>query len=258
MEIRVEGLVALVTGGSRGIGQAAALELARSGAEGVVITSRRTENLETAVGELVAAGVAAERIHAIVARADSEDDADRAVSETVERFGRCDVLVNNAGTNPAAGPLMQVDLGAVDKTWAVNQRGPLVWTRAAHRHWMAEHGGRVVNVASVGGVRPSPVIGAYNVSKAALIHLTYQLALELAPDIRVNAVAPAVVKTRLSEMLWASDEDASASLHPLGRLGEPEDVARAITYLASDAASWLTGVVLPVDGGALGATAGLG
>jgi NAD(P)-dependent dehydrogenase (short-subunit alcohol dehydrogenase family) len=258
MEIRVEGLVALVTGGSRGIGQAAALELARSGAEGVVITSRRAEHLETAVGELVEAGVDAGRVHAIVARADSEDDADRALAETIERFGRCDILVNNAGTNPAAGPLMQVDLGAVDKTWAVNQRGPLLWTRAAHRHWMAEHGGSVVNVASVGGVRPSPVIGAYNVSKAALIHLTFQLALELAPDIRVNAVAPAVVKTRLSEMLWASDEDASASLHPLGRLGEPEDVARAIAYLASDAASWVTGVVLPVDGGALGATAGLG
>lgn len=258
MEIRVDGLVALVTGGSRGIGKATAFELARSGAAGVVITSRRPENLEAATDDLVSAGIPPDRLHAIAARADSEDDAERAVTGTIERFGACDVLVNNAGTNPAAGPLMQVDLGAVDKTWAVNQRGPLLWTRAAYRHWMGAHGGSVVNVASVGGVRPSPVIGAYNVSKAALIHLTHQLAHELAPGIRVNAVAPAVVKTRLSELLWASDEEASAALHPLGRLGEPEDVARAIAFLASDAASWLTGVVLPVDGGALGATAGLG
>ena len=248
MEATVEGKVGLVTGGSRGIGLATALELARSGATGVTITSRKQENIEAAAEELVAAGVEPERLLALAARSDSEESADEAVARTVERFGSCDILVNNAGTNPSAGPLMEVDLGALDKTWAVNLRAPLLWVRAAYRSSMAERGGSVVNVASIGGLRASPITGAYNVSKAGLVHMTRQLAFELAPGIRVNAVAPAVVKTRLSEMLWA-DEPAAARMHPLGRLGTPEDVARAIVFLASDAADWMTGVILPVDGG---------
>ncbi len=248
MEATVEGKVGLVTGGSRGIGLATALELARSGASGVTITSRKQENIEAAAEELVAAGVEPERLLALAARSDSEESADEAVARTVERFGSCDILVNNAGTNPSAGPLMEVDLGALDKTWAVNLRAPLLWVRAAYRSSMAEKGGSVVNVSSIGGLRASPITGAYNISKAGLVHMTRQLAFELAPRIRVNAVAPAVVKTRLSEMLWA-DEPAAARMHPLGRLGTPEDVARAIVFLASDAADWMTGVILPVDGG---------
>jgi NAD(P)-dependent dehydrogenase (short-subunit alcohol dehydrogenase family) len=248
MEITVEGKVALVTGASRGIGLATALELARSGAKGVTITSRKPESIEAAAAELVAAGVDHARLLALPARSDSEESADDAVTRTVERFGSCDILINNAGTNPSAGPLMEVDLGAVDKTWAVNLRAPLLWVRAAYRASMAKGGGSVVNVSSVGGLRPSPITGAYNISKAGLVHMTRQLALELAPEIRVNAVAPGVVKTRLSEMLWA-DEPAAARMHPLGRLGTPEDIARAIVFLASDAADWMTGVTLPVDGG---------
>jgi NAD(P)-dependent dehydrogenase (short-subunit alcohol dehydrogenase family) len=185
---------------------------------------------------------------ALAARADSEESADEAVARTVERFGSCDILVNNAGTNPSAGGLMDVDLGALDKTWAVNQRAPLLWVRAVYRASMAERGGSIVNVSSVGGLRPSPITGAYNISKAGLVHMTRQLALELAPTIRVNAVAPGVVKTRLSEMLW-QNEELAAGMHPLHRLGVPEDVARAIVFLASDAADWITGVTLPVDGG---------
>jgi NAD(P)-dependent dehydrogenase (short-subunit alcohol dehydrogenase family) len=258
MDARVDGKVALVTGASRGIGLATALELAISGAEGVVITSRRPENLESAVIEMVDGGADAGRVHAVAARADVDEDAERAVAETIERFGACDILINNAGTNPAPGPLVEVEMGAVDKTWAVNQRAPLVWTQAVHRLWMREHGGVIVNVASVGGIRPAPMLGAYNVSKAALIHLTHQLAFELAPTIRVNAVAPGVVKTKLSEMLWTTDEAGAAGVHPLNRLGDPADVARAITYLCSDAGAWLTGVILPVDGGVTGATGSLG
>ena len=248
MQVSVEGKVAVVTGGSRGIGLATALELARSGAAGVTITSRKPENIEAAAEELVASGVEPDRLLALAARSDSEDSADEAIARTVERFGSCDILVNNAGTNPSAGPLMEVDLGALDKTWAVNLRAPLLWVRAAYRASMADKGGSVVNVSSIGGLRASPITGAYNVSKAGLVHMTRQLAFELAPKIRVNAVAPAVVKTRLSEMLWA-DEPAAARMHPLGRLGTPEDVARAIVFLASDAADWMTGVILPVDGG---------
>jgi NAD(P)-dependent dehydrogenase (short-subunit alcohol dehydrogenase family) len=255
MEVRVDGKVALVTGASRGIGQATALELALSGAEGVVLTSRKPENLERSQKEIIAAGADADRIHTITARADNDDDAARAIAETIEHFGACDILVNNAGTNPAPGPLVTVDMVAVDKTWAVNQRGPLVWCQQVVQQWMADHGGSIVNVASVGGLRPAPILGAYNISKAALVHMTHQLAYELAPTIRVNGVAPAVVKTRLASALWEGHETEAGARHPLNRVGEPEDVARAIVFLASDAASWITGVVLPVDGGVVGASA---
>lgn len=252
MDVSVAGKVALVTGGSRGIGMATAIEFARSGARGVTITSRRPENAATAAAGLEAAGLENERILALAARADDEAAANEAVAATVERFGSCDILVNNAGTNPAAGMLMDVDLGALDKTWSVNMRAPLLWVRAAFRAWMEKNGGSVVNVASVAGLRPSPIMGAYNISKAGVVHMTRQLAMELAPSIRVNAVAPAVVKTRLAGALL-TDEAATARLHPLGRVGEPEDVARLIVFLGSDAASWMTGAIVPVDGGVIGA-----
>lgn len=253
MKVSVEGKVALVTGASRGIGYATSLEMARSGADGVTITSRKPETIEAAAEELAESGIEPDRILALANRADDEESADEAVAATVERFGSLDILVNNAGTNPAAGSLMDVDLGALDKTWAVNMRAPLLWARAAYHAWMGEHGGSIVNVASVAGLRPSPVMGAYNISKAGLIHLTRQLAHELAPTIRVNAVAPAVVRTRLAGLLL-EDEEHTARMHPLGRVGEPEDVARMIVYLGSDSSSWMTGAIVPVDGGVTGAS----
>jgi NAD(P)-dependent dehydrogenase (short-subunit alcohol dehydrogenase family) len=252
MDVSVEGRVALVTGGSRGIGRETALELAKSGARGVVITSRKQENVDQSRAEMIQAGADGEKVLALAARADDESSAHEAVAATVDAFGACDILVNNAGTNPAFGNLMEVDLGALDKTWAVNMRAPLLWVRAVHRAWMGEHGGAVVNVASVAGLRPSPFMGAYNISKAGLVHMTRQLALELAPDVRVNAVAPAVVKTRLAGLLL-EDEDATAAMHPLGRVGEPGDIARLIVFLASDASGWMTGTVIPIDGGVTGA-----
>lgn len=258
MDVRVDGKVAIVTGGSRGIGMAIAEELIRSGAAGAVITSRKPDNLETAVAELVEKTAAPDRIHGVIGPADDVGAATAAVAETIERFGSCDILVNNAGTNPAIGTLADVDLGAVDKTWAVNQKGPVIWAQQAWHQWMAEHGGVIINTASVGGFAPGPMIGAYNVSKAALIHITRQLAMEMAPGVRVNGVAPAVVKTKLSEMLWAHDEAAVAKTHPLQRLGEPSDIANAVVFLCSDKASWITGVTLPVDGGVIGASGAIG
>ncbi|MEY3019594.1 MAG: hypothetical protein RLZZ272_578, partial [Actinomycetota bacterium] len=221
------------------------------GARGVVLTGRRAEPLGALADEL------GPRAVALAGNVSDEGHARAAVDLAVSRFGACDLLVNNAGTNPSAGPLMDVDLGAVDRTWEVNLRAPLLWSRAAWDAWMGEHGGAVVSTGSVGGLAPSPLIGAYNVSKAALHHLTRQLALELAPRVRVNAVAAAVVRTRLSEALWVNAPESVAAAHPLGRLGSPEDVARAVVFLLSDAASWITGVVLPVDGGVAGASSGL-
>ncbi len=254
MEARVDGKVALVTGGSRGIGEAVAAELLASGAGGVTITGRKPENLAAAAGRLGNE----DRVLTLVARADDPEAAAGAVTATLERFGRLDILVNNAATNPAPGPLADVDLGALEKTWAVDQLGPLLQARAAWDQALRHHGGAIVNVASVGGMMPAPVLGAYNVAKAALIHLTRQLAFEMAPGVRVNAVAPSVVRTRFSALLWDGVEEQAAAAHPLGRIGEPEDVARAVVFLASDAASWITGVVLPVDGGVTGAAAAPG
>ncbi|MDX2344206.1 MAG: SDR family oxidoreductase [Acidimicrobiia bacterium] len=253
MDIRLDGKVALVTGASRGIGEAIAAEFLASGAAGVTITSRKQDNITAAAQRLDDP-----RVLPVVARADSEADAEAAVTATVAKFGSLDILVNNAGTNPAAGNLADVDLGAVAKTWEVNQLGPLLWSRAVWKHSMADGGGSIVNIASVGGIRVGPMIGAYNISKAAVIHLTHQLANEFAPAVRVNAVAPSVVRTRLAAALWDGIEEHTAKAHPLRRIGEPVDIANAVVFLASEAASWITGVILPVDGGVTGAAAAPG
>ena len=252
MDVRLEGRAGVVTGASRGIGEAIARAMLDAGAEGVVLTGRRPETIAALAQEL------GPRAVAVVGNVRDADHAAEAVDVAVRTFGSCDLLVNNAGTNPSGGPLSEVDMAAVDATWEVNQRAPLVWARAAWHGWMRAHGGAIVSIGSVGGLLPAPMLGAYNVSKAALHHLTRQLAQELAPGVRVNAVAAAVVRTRISEALWAADPEAAARAHPLGRLGEPEDVAQAVVFLLSDAADWISGVVLPVDGGLSGAGAVLG
>jgi NAD(P)-dependent dehydrogenase (short-subunit alcohol dehydrogenase family) len=252
MDVRLHGRAGIVTGASRGIGEAISRAMLDAGADGVVLTGRRPETIGALAEEL------GPRAVALVGNVRDADHAEEAVALAVDRFGSCGLLVNNAGTNPSSGSLMDVDMDAVDATWDVNQRAPLVWTRAAWHGWMKDHGGSVVSIGSVGGLVPGPMIGAYNVSKAALHHLTRQLSLELAPRVRVNAIAAAVVRTRLSEALWAADPEGAARAHPLGRLGEPEDVARSAVFLLSDAADWISGVVLPVDGGLSGAGGSLG
>ena len=254
MDMRVDDRVALVTGASRGIGLAVAQELLAGGARGVVITSRKPANLDEAMAEIGDD----ERVLAVAGGADDDEHVAGAVAASIEHFGALDILVNNAATNPVGGNIIDVEMKAIDKIWAVNQRGPLVFARQAWRQWMQEHGGSIVNVASVGGMQPGPLLGAYNVSKAALIFLTRQLAYEMAPNVRVNAIAPGIVKTRFSRALWEMNEEGAAGLHPLGRLGEVEDVTGAVMFLCSDASSWMTGVTLPVDGGVTGARAGLG
>lgn len=236
--------VAIVTGASRGIGFAAAQALVERG-DRVVITGRDVASLEEAVAALggpeVALGVAGK----------SHDAAHRA--ETVERametFGRVDHLVNNVGTNPVYGSMVDLDLDAARKILDINVVATLGWVQLVHKAWQAEHGGAIVNVSSVSALGPAPGIGMYGASKAALVQLTQQLAHELAPRVRVNAVAPAVVRTKFAEALFAGHEEQVVKSYPLGRLGEPQDVGGAIAFLLSEQAAWITGQTLVLDGG---------
>jgi NAD(P)-dependent dehydrogenase (short-subunit alcohol dehydrogenase family) len=236
------GRTAIVTGASRGIGLAAAQAISAAGAN-VVLTSRTQEAADAAAAQVGdnAIGVAA---HAV-----DEPAARRCIDITLDKFGSLDILVNNAGTNPAFGPVIEQDHARFTKIFDVNVWAPILWASLATQAWMGEHGGVVVNTASVGGIRTGPNIGLYNASKAALIHITKQLALELSPKVRVNAIAPGVVRTKLAEALWKAHEDSVATSTPLGRIGEPDDVGNAILFLVSDASSWLTGEVMVIDGG---------
>ncbi|MEU5001315.1 SDR family oxidoreductase [Streptomyces sp. NPDC021622] len=240
----LDGKVAVVTGASRGIGLAAAAALRDQGAQ-VVVTSRSEERAKEAAAQL-GDGVAGFGAHA------TDEEAARAcVDFVIGTYGRLDILVNNAGTNPAYGPVIDQDHGRFSKTMDVNLWAPILWTSLAVKAWMGEHGGCVVNTASIGGYSVAADVGIYHVSKAALIHLTKQLALELGPKVRVNAIAPGVVRTRLAEALWQEREATVAAATPLGRIGEPEDIGSAIAFLAGDGARWITGETLVVDGGQL-------
>ena len=250
----LEGRSALITGASRGIGKAIAAEFLARGAD-VLITARKPEPLEEAAAELSALGHGGK----VVALPGNSGDADaraEAVDLAISEFGRLDILINNTGINPVYGSLMEADLDAVRKIFDVNVVAALGYIQQAHRAWMGEHGGAVVNLASVAGLRSTGVIAAYGASKAALIRLTEELAWQLGPNIRVNAVAPAVVKTKFAEALVAAGEDKTAAAYPTKRLGTPEDVASLVGFLVSDAASWITGETVRVDGGLL-ATGGL-
>lgn len=238
------GKSAIVTGASRGIGLAIAAGLLDAGV-GVCITARDPEALDAARESLQERG----EVLAVAGSADDGEHQQEAVAATVARFGRLDLLVNNAATNPVYGPLSAVSPAAVRKILEVNVVAALCWTQAAWSAWMAVNGGAVVNVSSVGGQLAAPGLGAYNTSKAALDHLTRQLALELAPAVRVNAIAPAVVRTRFARALYEEDEPGLAETYPLARLGEPQDVADLAVFLLSEQAGWITGQVLTVDGG---------
>ncbi|MER7971897.1 SDR family oxidoreductase [Streptomyces sp. NPDC005840] len=236
----LSGRAAVVTGATRGIGRAVAERLAGAGAR-VCVTARDAAEVRAVAGALGGVGVAGDL---------ADPGHPREVVEAALRaFGRLDIVVNNAATNQPYGPLMDVDPDQWRRAFAVNVEAPLRLVRCAWRGWLREHGGVVVNVGTEGAEHVGPNVGAYGTSKAALAHLTRQLAGELAPGVRVNAVSPGLVRTGLARFVWEGAEAEVAAGLPLGRIGEPDDVARAVLWLVSDAAEWVTGADLLVDGG---------
>ncbi len=245
----LEGKVALVTGGSRGIGRAIALALADAGAD-VAVSSRKLPDLESVADEISKKGVKSMAVASHIAKG---EESKALVDRVKGEWGKIDILVNNAGTNPYYGPLLEAEEWAWDVTMNVNLKGPFLLSQVVAGVMKEQGGGSIINIASIMGMVPSE-LGIYSVSKAGIIMLTQVLAREWGRyKIRVNAIAPGVVKTRLSEALWkdsAKGEEAAKS-KALGYIGVPEDIAGAALFLASDASSYVTGEVIVVDGGEL-------
>ena len=241
--------VAIITGASRGIGRAIAVQLINRGAI-AVLTSRKQADLDLVAQEIN--GADGDRAVAIAAHSGKLDQLEAVVNETMRRFGRIDVLVNNAATNPYFGPILDADLSVLDKTIDTNFMGALNLIKLVIKAWMGEHGGVIINVASVTGLRPAPGLGIYGLSKAMLIALTAELSHELAPQhIRINAVAPGVIQTRFAEALWGNPAILERILRdtPMARIGTIDEVANAVAFLVSDAASYVTGQTIAIDGG---------
>jgi NAD(P)-dependent dehydrogenase (short-subunit alcohol dehydrogenase family) len=243
---RFDGKVAIVTGASRGIGFAVAERIVADGGR-VCITARKAETL----AEAAAALGGPEHAIFVAGAADDAAHQDEVVAATIEAFGGIDFLVNNTGINPVYGRMIDVDLDAANKIFQVNVVAAIAWAQKVYRASLAEHGGAIVNIASVAGRLPAPGIGTYGASKAALIHVTEELAVELGPNIRVNAVAPGVVKTRFATALYEGKEDEVSAAYPLKRLGEPDDIGSVVAFLLSDDAAWVTGQTVTIDGGLL-------
>ena len=239
----LSGKVALVTGASRGIGYGVAEALVARG-DRVCITGRNEDALKEAVVKL-----GAERVIGVAGKAHDLAHQSEAVERTMEAFGRLDHLVNNAGTNPVFGPIADLDLNVARKVFETNVISALGFAQKTWHAWQKDNGGAIVNIASIAGLAPSPFIGAYGVSKAAMINLTQQLAHEFAPKVRVNAIAPAVVKTKFAQALYEGREEEAAASYPLGRLGVPSDIGGAAAFLTSAQSDWVTGQTLVVDGG---------
>jgi NAD(P)-dependent dehydrogenase (short-subunit alcohol dehydrogenase family) len=240
--------VSIITGASRGIGKAIALGFVESGAK-VVISSRKMENLEKVREEIESKGG---ECFVVPAHSGKEEDLKNLVEKTLEKYGKIDILVNNAATNPIFGPIMDAELSAWDKIMEVNLRGYFILSKLCAKIMMEQKKGCIINIASFAGIKPTPFLGVYSISKAGVISLTKVMAQELAPyNIRVNAIAPGLVETKFSYALWGNEEILKMALQniPLGRIAKPEEIAGAAIFLASDSASYITGEVLVISGG---------
>ena len=242
MEISLRGKTAIVTGASRGIGKAIAKSFIDAGAQ-VMLTSRKLDALQAAAKEMDG------ETDVFAANAGEIDQAQACIDATMKRFGKIDILVNNAATNPYYGQTLGVDSARFDKTFQVNLKGPLFWSQAVWNASMQNNPGVILNIASVGGLRAEQGLGVYNLTKAAVIHLTSQLACELGKT-RVVGIAPGLVKTLFASVLIENVGDKLASALPTKRLGEPQDIANLALFLCSDLASWITGETYVIDGGA--------
>lgn len=247
--IHMQDKVALVTGASRGIGEAIALAYGRHGAR-VAISSRKREGIDEAAARLREQGV---QVEPFVCHAGKSDQIEALVDAVVARFGGLDVLVNNAATNPHFGPMVTADEAVFAKTFEVNARGYWDMARRCADYWTgADRPGAIINVASIAGLMGSPLQGVYAMTKAAVISMTKTLAIELGPShIRVNAIAPGLVDTRFASAIVHNQDlvDRVVARTPLGRYAQPDEIAGAALFLASDAASYVTGHTLVVDGG---------
>ncbi|MFM8451416.1 MAG: SDR family oxidoreductase [Acidimicrobiaceae bacterium] len=242
MEISLRDKTAIVTGASRGIGKAIAKSFVDAGAQ-VMLTSRKIDALQAAAKEMDG------ETDVFAANAGEIDQAQACIDATMKRFGKIDILVNNAATNPYYGQTLGVDSARFDKTFQVNLKGPLFWSQAVWNASMQNNPGVILNIASVGGLRAEQGLGVYNLTKAAVIHLTSQLACELGKT-RVVGIAPGLVKTLFASVLIENVGDKLASALPTKRLGEPQDIANLALFLCSDLASWITGETYVIDGGA--------
>jgi NAD(P)-dependent dehydrogenase (short-subunit alcohol dehydrogenase family) len=247
-DLNLLGRRAVVTGASRGIGAAIAERFARNGAR-VALVSRKPEGLQKVADQLASLGCDTLIVPANMSRA---EDALAVVPKVLDAWGGIDILVNNAATNPVFGPLVDLSEDAWDKVMTTNVTGPFLLSREAARHMASKGAGAIINIASTGGIEPSPMLGAYSVSKAAIIMLTKVLAAELGRSgVRVNCIAPGLVETRFAEVLVNTPEihDAYVRRAALGRHGQPHEIASAAHFLASDASAYMTGQVMVIDGG---------
>jgi dehydrogenase/reductase SDR family member 4 len=249
-KLRLTGKTAVITGGSRGIGREIALAFAELGAN-VVVASRKIDDLERVKGEIEAAGGSG---HAVAAHVGKTEDLENLVKSAVGRFGTVDILVNNAAVNPVFGPIESIDETLFIKMMDINVKGYLMLSRMAMPYMEKAGGGSIINVTSVEGFKPSYGTGLYSITKAAVIMLTKVLALEwAAKKIRVNCIAPGLVRTHFSEFLWKNEEILKVYLEhcPVKRIGEAFEIAGLALFLASDLAGYTTGSVFTADGGYL-------
>lgn len=245
------GKVALITGASRGIGEATARLLAEQGAH-VVISSRKQEDLDKVAASINAAGG---KCTAIAAHQGESAALKALIAEIESGLGRLDILVNNAATNPYFGHISDTDVSMIDKTMQVNIKGYFELAALASKLMKKTGGGAIVNIASINGVKPGMFQGIYSLTKAAVINMTQAFAKECAPwKIRCNAVLPGLTETKFASALTKNEQLLKMALNaiPLGRVAQPSEIAPAILYLVSDAASYVTGTTLTVDGGMIG------